>query len=308
MELRSQSDAPALHKDATTTGRVLRHAAQQHDRCGLAQRSATASAQGYARSQPPCGRTIHGRHRGIFRIGGCHVSAFLWSGESCPRAFVDGTADSGMDHRADGPCHNGRGPAGAPTASLFVPALVTKTIAHLRRNEIAAGTTPHPRRSLHQPRVVEASAHRLTIARRVRSPGQCSNGGAWRKDDVSGLKCTHSLRLAASARGVEGPAVLAIDALPRPTASTTGASTHVRGVPVPPRRALRHYTDWGGVIFAKILAFFQAVQGRPGCCCGGYIGFHKIVSAIADLEAWLHRRNLVDGVPLENSADDAALR
>ncbi|XP_070385317.1 uncharacterized protein [Dermacentor albipictus] len=350
MELRSQSDAPALHKDATTTGRVLRHAAQQHDRCGLAQRSATASAQGYARSQPPCGRTIHGRHRGIFRIGGCHVSAFLWSGESCPRAFVDGTADrasskisgetlgpgnwesllcsrdtvnadlysceascfivmqrpqsnsstshqdtkmtghgfrhavhqeftcggtrrpatvsahsysrallsglypkrgrrpgilpsrccpvpaflwsrhgwpgafvSGGKHRQRvSPRRSGGGSAGTISATLLAASAAAKTMVHRRRIELAAGTVCHPRSS--QPRVLENSAPRLTIAGALCRPCPSCSGGAWRKGGLSCFKCTYSFCVAGCARGDEGPAVMAFHALRFPAASRTGAS------------------------------------------------------------------------------------
>ncbi|XP_075540091.1 uncharacterized protein LOC142574986 isoform X3 [Dermacentor variabilis] len=222
----SQSDAPAMHQDAATTGRGFRHAAQPDDRCGVAQRSAAASAKGYARSQPPCGRTIRGRHPGIFPTGGSHVSAFLWSGESCPRAFINGTADSSKQHRRGGPCHSGRESVGASTASLFPPAPVPKTVVHSRRMELAAGAAYcDTTQGFCQPRVLEASAQHLTIAAVLCSLSRCSSSGTWHKGDVRFLEYTHSFCIAASVCGVKNCAVVAFDARPWPTASTTGSST-----------------------------------------------------------------------------------
>nr|XP_054919861.1 uncharacterized protein LOC129381213 [Dermacentor andersoni] len=223
----SQSDAPALHEDAATTGRGFHHAAQQDNRCGVALRSAAASAKGYARSQPSCGRTIHFWPPGIFPTGGSHGSAFLWSGESCPRAFVDGTADIGKQHRIGAACHSGRELVGAPPAWLFPPASAPKTVVHNRRTELAAGAAYcHPRRRLLQPRVLEASAHRLAIAAVLRCPSRCSSGGSWRKGDVPRFHCAHCFCVAGSACGVENSAVVAFDARPWPAASTTISSTH----------------------------------------------------------------------------------
>ncbi|XP_070385346.1 uncharacterized protein [Dermacentor albipictus] len=194
MKQRSQSDAPATNKDGATTGRGFPHAAQPDDR--------------------------------IFPAGGSHVSAFLWSGESCPRAFVDGTADSGKQHRRGGPCHSGRESVGAATASLFAPASAPKRVVHSSRTQLAAGAAYcHPRRRLHQPRVLEASAHRLTIAAVLRSLSRCSSSGTWHKGDVRFLEYTHSFCIAGSACGVKNCAVVAFDARPWPAASTTRSST-----------------------------------------------------------------------------------
>nr|XP_054919902.1 uncharacterized protein LOC129381233 [Dermacentor andersoni] len=205
-------------------------------------------------------------HPGVFPSGGRHVSAFHLPGDACSRVY-NGTAGSGKHHQGVNPRNSGRGSAGAISAWLLTPASATKTTVHRRRNELAAGTACHPGRSPHQPRVVESSAHRLTIARAPRSPSPCSSGGAWRKGDASRFECTHRFCVAGSVRGFENPAVIAFDALPCPTSSTTRPSTYVRAVAVPRGRALRRHSDCGGAVFEDT---FQAVQGRPGCSFGCY--------------------------------------
>ncbi|XP_075534727.1 uncharacterized protein LOC142569458 [Dermacentor variabilis] len=233
MKQRSQSDAPAVNKDGATTGRGFCRAAQQRNRCGLAQGSATASAQGYARSPPSCGGAIHGSPPGTFPTGGCHVSAFLWSGDGCPRAFVNGTADSGKQQRRGGPCHSGRESVGAPTASLLPPASARKTVVHSSRTELAAGAAYcHPRRRLHQPRVLEASAEHLAIAAVLRSPSRCSIIGTWHKGDIPRFDCARSFCVAGSACGVEKSAVVAFDARPWPRGEHHEI-IKTRGLPVP---------------------------------------------------------------------------
>ncbi|XP_075534133.1 uncharacterized protein LOC142567930 [Dermacentor variabilis] len=166
------------------------------------------------------------RVRGSFLLAAAPVSTFLWSRHGWPRAFVNGTADSGKHRQRVR--HSGRGSAGAISAWLLAASAETKTMAHRRRNELAAGTACHRRRSLNRPRVVEASAHRLTITGALRSPGHSSSGGAWRKGDVSRFECTHSFCVAGSARGAQVPAVMAFDALPSSPASPNGACSSAR--------------------------------------------------------------------------------
>ncbi|XP_075534732.1 uncharacterized protein LOC142569548 [Dermacentor variabilis] len=204
------------------TGHGFRHAAQRDDTCGGTRTPATVSAHGYSRAQLSGRCTKRGWRPGILPSRGCPLSAFLR--QAWPRAFVNRTADSVKHRQRVGPRHCGRGSAGAISAWLLAASAATNAMTHRRRNKLAAGTACHPRRSLHQPRVVKASAHRLTIAGALVSPGHSSSGGAWHKRGVPRFECTHSFCMAGSARGAEGPAVMAFDApLPSSLASPTGA-------------------------------------------------------------------------------------
>ncbi|XP_075534540.1 uncharacterized protein LOC142568511 [Dermacentor variabilis] len=190
---RAQYDAVALHPSYNTTDPGSQHAAPQDERSGRAQRPATVSEGVCSRSQGTRGCTKRGRDLGIFPSGGSQVPGFFRSSDDCPRAFVNGTADSGELRRRSDPCHSGRGSPRASTASLLAPLDFSKTIVHKGRNELGAGTAccDSGRRPL-RPRVLEASAHRLILAATLRSPSRVSSGGAWREGDVSRFACAHS--------------------------------------------------------------------------------------------------------------------
>lgn len=225
---RAQSDAAVLHQDRKTCVHGFRHAAHQDDWCGRAEGATTASAHGYARSQRSRGCTKRGRHASrdlsVWRLS--RVGIQLVRGR-LPTCLCQRNSEycSGKQHTRGSPSHYGRESVGATTASLLAPVSAPKTMVHSRRIELVAGSSCFYRRSLlHQPRVLEASAHRLAIAAALRSFSHCSSGGAWRQGDAYRLECTHRFCVTGFAHGTDKPAVVSFDTLPFPAASPTVAS------------------------------------------------------------------------------------